>query len=98
MTTVPVQISSASAAAAERVTWRIAGAFYWGLLWRAGLAVAIIALPRGFLVGWHYPEPFKYDLLMWWIATLLQIPASLWILKRILERGISGYRINVHRR
>lgn len=81
----------------EKITWRIAGAFYWGLIWRVSLIVGVIALPRGFLVGWYYPEPFKYDLPMWWFATALQIPATFWILKRILERGISGYRLHVRR-
>lgn len=100
MSIEPTQASVGGATPSERITWRIAGAFYWGLCWRVSLIVGVIALPRGFLVGYysHSPEPFKYDVEMWWIATFLQIPAGLWIFKRVLERGISGYAIEVRRR
>jgi hypothetical protein len=79
------------------ITWRVAGAFYWALAWRVGLLLLIPAGVRGFFVGYYHPEPFRYDWQLWLVANLISIPCGIWILKRILTRGISGYRLVVKR-
>lgn len=82
----------------EIITWRIAGAFYWGIGWRSAICAGLPSGIRAFTLEATQFHPSGLQ----WLAILatewaITLPLCLWVLKHVLTNGITGYRLTVRR-
>lgn len=85
----------------SEITWGIAFRVWWGWMWRSILLVLVLSLPLGFVIGFvgamlgmqAYIVPISMI-----FGFILGIGIQMYIVKRVLTKGVAGVRFQMVRK
>ncbi len=81
------------------VTWGRAAKIWWSLMWRSVffgvIAGGLVGGVIGFIMGAAGASPRSIVTLTYWSGVITAIPVGVWVVRYVLKKSWSDFRINL---
>jgi hypothetical protein len=90
-------VSDQSHASAIEVTWGRAAKVWWSLMWRGllfgGLGGGLMGFIIGYVMATVGQTPQQIGVVTTWAGGLVAIPIGIWVVRNVLRKSWSDFRI-----